>query len=108
MWAFLPLKQGPLDAFLEIEQMVNIHGGNRFESECVPVQRKVHAMFFYVTGSLLFMAAMACALTATFMTFRHYRGQMIAALRTLSLDGIHAREPVAIARRSAGLRSKLV
>lgn len=44
---------------------------------------------FYVAGSLLFVFALACAVAVTAMMFTRHWPQMIAALRTLSLDGIH-------------------
>jgi hypothetical protein len=65
-------------------------------------------MFFYVAGSLLFIVAMICALTVTLMTFRRYRDQMVVALRSLSVDSIHAPKQSAVAGHPVGLRSKLV
>lgn len=53
----------------------------------------------YVAGSLLFAFALVAALAVIAASFAHYRVQMVAALRTLSLDGIH--EPAK--RRPSGL-----
>ncbi len=57
----------------------------------------------YVAGSLLFAVASMCALLVTFMTFAQYRAQMIAALRTLSLDGVHEPRPSTFAPDPSGL-----
>ena len=53
-------------------------------------------MVFYAIGSFLFIVALAAALSVTVANFVHYRAQMLAALRTLSLDSIH--EPKTAAR----------
>ena len=52
-------------------------------------------MVFYAIGSLLFGVALVAALATIFADFVHYRAQMLAALRSLSLDGIHAHKPTA-------------
>ena len=56
----------------------------------------------YIAGSLLFASALICALAVTFMTFAQYRTRMVAALRTLSLDGIHERNQLASAFDPSG------
>ncbi len=43
----------------------------------------------YAAGSLLFAFALVSALGVIFASFLQYRAQMVAALRTLRLDGIH-------------------
>jgi hypothetical protein len=45
---------------------------------------------FYLLGSLLFAVAMMAAFAVMIAGFAHYRRAMIAALRTLSLDGFAA------------------
>lgn len=45
---------------------------------------------FYLLGSLLFAIAMMAAFAVMIASFAHYRRAMIAALRTLSLDGFAA------------------
>ncbi|MBO9575573.1 MAG: hypothetical protein J7494_07555 [Sphingobium sp.] len=47
-------------------------------------------MLFYVIGSLLFMTGIVLALGVIAANLTRYRVQMIAALRTLSLDSVHA------------------
>ena len=42
---------------------------------------------FYLLGSLLFVMAMTIALTVMAAELSYYRNAMIAALRSLSLDG---------------------
>jgi hypothetical protein len=60
-------------------------------------------MVFYAIGSLLFGSALICALAVTFVTFTQYRVQMVAALRTLSLDGVHGPKSTAITLSPSGL-----
>jgi len=50
---------------------------------------KVVAMF-YLAGSLLFAVALTSALVVILASLAQYRGQMVAALRTLGLDDFHA------------------
>lgn len=50
---------------------------------------------FYAAGSLLFAFALAAALVVIVMSFARHGAQMVAALRTLSLDGIHEHSRVA-------------
>jgi hypothetical protein len=57
-------------------------------------------MLFYVIGSLLFASALVLALAVIVANLTHYREQMMAALRTLSLDGIHA-QPKPLAASTA-------
>ncbi len=52
-------------------------------------------MVFYAIGSLLFVLALVAALGVIAANFVHYRAQMLAALRTLSLDSIHEHKPTA-------------
>jgi len=47
-------------------------------------------MLFYVIGSLLFGFGMLLALGVIAANLKQYRAQMIAALRTLSLDSVHS------------------
>ncbi|MBO9582307.1 MAG: hypothetical protein J7498_15575 [Sphingobium sp.] len=54
-------------------------------------------MVFYAIGSLLFGFALAAALATIIANFVHYRAQMLAALRTLSLDSVHDRKSTAFA-----------
>jgi hypothetical protein len=61
-------------------------------------------MVFYAFGSLLFGFALVAALVATAGNFIHYRAQMVAALRTLSLGGIH--RPTMAASSPSGLPLK--
>lgn len=63
---------------------------------------------FYLAGSLLFAVALMSALAVTFIMFAQYRAQMLAALRTLSLDGIHGaqRSPVASAPSGLAIRAR--
>lgn len=53
-------------------------------------------MVFYAIGSLLFSVALIAASSVIVSNFVRYRAQMLAALRTLSLDGVH--EPKTAAR----------
>lgn len=59
-------------------------------------------MVFYAIGSLLFGVALVAALATIFADFVHYRAQMLAALRSLSLDGIHGHKPTAAAPYPVG------
>ncbi|MBO9671588.1 MAG: hypothetical protein J7485_13855 [Sphingobium sp.] len=52
-------------------------------------------MVFYAIGSLLFVAALVAASSVIIANFVHYRAQMLAALRTLSLDSVHEHKPTA-------------
>ncbi len=58
---------------------------------------------FYLAGSLLFAFALVAALGTIIANFVHYRAQMVAALRTLSLDGLYERERTALAPAPSGL-----
>lgn len=51
-------------------------------------------MVLYAFGSTLFALAMTAALTVIWRDFARYRHAMMAALRTLSLDGLPALAPV--------------
>ena len=51
---------------------------------------------FYAAGSLLFAFALVAALIVIVMSFARHGAQMVAALRTLSLDGVHGRSRVAM------------
>lgn len=53
-----------------------------------PETEKVVQML-YAAGSLLFAFALVSALIVIVANFLQYRAQMVAALRTLRLDGIH-------------------
>lgn len=44
---------------------------------------------FYALGSIIFILAMAAAILVMIANFAHYRHAMMAALRSLSLDGLH-------------------
>jgi hypothetical protein len=59
-------------------------------------------MVFYAIGSLLFGVALVAALATIIGNFVHYRAQMLAALRSLSLDSIHGHKPAAIAPYPVG------
>lgn len=48
-------------------------------------------MIYYALGSLLFVGAMVAALTVMAHEFTQYRDAMIAALWSLSLDGLDTR-----------------
>lgn len=59
-------------------------------------------MFFYAISSLLFIVALIAAASAITATFVQYRAQMLAALRTLSLDSIHQPKTAASAPYPVG------
>lgn len=59
-------------------------------------------MVFYAVGSLLFGVALVSALATILANFVQYRAQMLAALRSLSLDGIHGHKPAAAAPYPVG------
>ncbi len=59
-------------------------------------------MVFSAIGSLLFGVALVAALATIGANFVHYQAQMLAALRSLSLDGIHGHTPAATAPYPVG------
>lgn len=59
-------------------------------------------MVFYAIGSLLFVVAVVAASSVIVADFVRYRAQMLAALRTLSLDSIHEPKMAASAPYPAG------
>ena len=64
---------------------------------------------FYAIGSLLCLFSLAFAVSVIAANLRHYRHQMVAALRTLSLDSVHAgtQTPSAGAFKKGPARSAL-
>jgi len=64
-------------------------------------------MVLYAFGSILFALAMTAALTVIWVDFTRYRHAMLAALRTLSLDGLPVTAP-ALAQHAPVLRAAAV
>ena len=54
-------------------------------------------MILYAFGSILFVVAMMAALTVIGVDFMRYRYAMMAALRTLTLDGLPMPAPAPVA-----------
>jgi len=54
-------------------------------------------MILYAFGSILFAVAMMAALTVIGVDFMRYRHAMMAALRTLNLDGLPIPAPAPLA-----------
>jgi hypothetical protein len=59
---------------------------------------------FYAIGSLLCLFALAFAVSVIAVNLRHYHQQMVAALRTLSLDSVHAQPRAAQAPSGLAFR----
>lgn len=62
-------------------------------------------MLLYAFGSILFALAMMAALTVMWVDFARYRHAMMAALRTLSLDGLPVTAPAPALARGAPVRA---